>query len=265
MDPTYLNAKRSVDDRSLNRHVWDALVDAVRGRTTRRVMEIGAGTGSALHRALDWGLWDLAAAVVPDSYLCVDTDAACKQGLLAAADRLHLETGARARVLIDDAALLPAAAADVVIAHAVMDLFDPVAGAELITRHLVPGGIAYTPITYAMPTVWYPTPPELTAVDAVVTAAYDRSMYEDGHNGQATALLAHWPRHQLRCLSAGASDWVVLPGQHRRFLEAVLQFVATSVRVDGIGEWLAFRRSQLDAGVLGLVAHNLDMVWQRAS
>lgn len=265
MEPAYLIAKRPVDDQSLNRTVWSTLVRHVRGGTAPRVVDIGAGAGAALHRALDWGLWDASAAAVPQSYLCIDTDRSCENDLNAAADRLERETGARTQVVIDDAAQLPAAAADVVIAHAVMDLFAPDAGADLIVRHLAPGGIAYTPITYAMPTAWYPTPPELSALDSTVTAAYDRSMQRDGHSGQALALLAHWPQHRLQCLAAGASDWVVLPGDHRPFLAFLLQFVADSVNVDRIDEWLAYRRSQLEAGALGLVAHNLDMVWQRTS
>lgn len=265
MEPAYLIAKRPVDDQSLNRPVWNTFVHHVHGRTAPRVVDIGAGAGAALHRALDWGLWDAAAGSVPQSYLCIDTDRSCESELHAAAQRLQRETGAATQVVIDDAAQLPAVAADVVIAHAVMDLFAPADGADLIARHLAPGGVAYTPITYAMPSTWYPTPPEISALDGAVTAAYDRSMQRDGHSGQALALLAHWPQHHLRCLSAGASDWVVLPGEHRGFLDFLLQFVADSVRVAGVDRWLSYRRSQLDAGTLGFVAHNLDMVWQRSS
>jgi 2-polyprenyl-3-methyl-5-hydroxy-6-metoxy-1,4-benzoquinol methylase len=55
----YLAAKKSVDDRALNRHVWASLTKAL--PTTDlvaglRVLEIGAGIGTMLERLLDWGL-----------------------------------------------------------------------------------------------------------------------------------------------------------------------------------------------------------------
>ena len=263
MDPAYLNAKKPVDDQSLNTRVWNALIHALGGKPSPRVIDIGAGGGAALHRGLEWGLWGGNAGILPQHYLCIDTDSDCEGDLAAAARRLRRKTGSPTEVVIADAADLPEAKADLLIAHAVMDLFSPPNGARLISRHLVPGGIAYTPITYAMPTLWYPTPPELAALDAEVSAAYDASMHRDGHTGQAAALLAHWPRLGLRCLSAGSSDWVILPGEHPRFLQCLLKFTAASVHLEGIERWLDIRRAQLNQGALGLIAHNLDILWRK--
>ncbi|MHB9074338.1 MAG: class I SAM-dependent methyltransferase [Desulfobaccales bacterium] len=55
----YLTSKKVIDDRSLNRHVWDRLVKAVRGRNSfapLQVLEVGCGIGTMLERLLDWGL-----------------------------------------------------------------------------------------------------------------------------------------------------------------------------------------------------------------
>jgi SAM-dependent methyltransferase len=60
----YLAAKKTLDDRSLNRHVWDHLVQAVRGRSGSaplQVLEVGCGIGTMLERLLDWGLLTRAA------------------------------------------------------------------------------------------------------------------------------------------------------------------------------------------------------------
>jgi SAM-dependent methyltransferase len=60
----YLAAKKGLDDRSLNRHVWGHLVKAVRGRfdsAPLRVLEVGCGIGTMLERLLDWGLLTQAA------------------------------------------------------------------------------------------------------------------------------------------------------------------------------------------------------------
>ncbi len=54
----YLAAKETVDDRALNRTVWQALVVAVTRELERplRVLEIGAGAGSMARRIWDWQL-----------------------------------------------------------------------------------------------------------------------------------------------------------------------------------------------------------------
>jgi SAM-dependent methyltransferase len=55
----YLAAKKTLDDRSLNRQVWDRLVQAVRARgdaAPLRVLEVGCGIGTMLARLIDWGL-----------------------------------------------------------------------------------------------------------------------------------------------------------------------------------------------------------------
>ena len=60
----YLAAKKGLDDRSLNRHVWDPLVRAVQDRpdsSPLRVLEVGCGIGTMVERLLDWGLLTRAA------------------------------------------------------------------------------------------------------------------------------------------------------------------------------------------------------------
>src|ERR1700712_4492391 len=53
----YLTAKRSVDDRALNRHVL-AQLRRLRPAGARRVLEIGAGLGTMVARLLEWGVLD---------------------------------------------------------------------------------------------------------------------------------------------------------------------------------------------------------------
>jgi len=53
----YLAAKQPLDDRSLNRQVWDTLMQAVRDRPNPaplKVLEVGCGIGTMLERLLDW-------------------------------------------------------------------------------------------------------------------------------------------------------------------------------------------------------------------
>src|SRR4030067_2747831 len=55
----YLSAKVSGDDRALNRYVWKSLAQALpqsRKDEPLRVLEIGAGIGTMLERAIAWDL-----------------------------------------------------------------------------------------------------------------------------------------------------------------------------------------------------------------
>ena len=68
----YLTAKRAVDDRSLNQHVLSVLRAQVPpGDPNRpvRVLELGAGNGTMVARALEWRLFRHA------EYVAVDGDA----------------------------------------------------------------------------------------------------------------------------------------------------------------------------------------------
>ncbi|MGQ9491918.1 MAG: hypothetical protein ACUVR4_14420 [Anaerolineae bacterium] len=54
----YLAAKVTVDDRALNRHVWERLAEALPAPDTLgrplRVLEVGAGIGTMVERFLTW-------------------------------------------------------------------------------------------------------------------------------------------------------------------------------------------------------------------
>ena len=49
----FLAAKKSVDDRSLNKSVWDAMLKNLSRNRASQVIEIGSGTGTMLTRMLD--------------------------------------------------------------------------------------------------------------------------------------------------------------------------------------------------------------------
>src|SRR6056297_2699162 len=71
----FLTAKRTVEDRALNRRVWERFVTGLADRASDgsdpvRIVEIGAGTGSMIVRLADWE------ALPPTvSYRAVDLDA----------------------------------------------------------------------------------------------------------------------------------------------------------------------------------------------
>src|SRR5919108_3838603 len=67
----YLAAKKSVDDRALNRHVWHRLSRALQQTASDRpvrVLEIGAGIGIMVERLVEWGL------LCQATYTAIDAD-----------------------------------------------------------------------------------------------------------------------------------------------------------------------------------------------
>ncbi len=80
----YLTSKRTVDDRALNQHVWDAFTDALTERQTTadrrlKVLEVGAGSGTMIERCLESDL------LTRCEYIAIDTD---EHNIVAAAARL---------------------------------------------------------------------------------------------------------------------------------------------------------------------------------
>ena len=131
----YLAAKTTVDDRALNRHVL-AELRRLMPADAPRVLEVGAGLGTMVARLMDWG------AVGAGEYILLDADRQlldCSRQWLrdwAAARGLRsdpLPDGLRVgdlRVCLVHAELgsyleaAHGAAADVLIANAVLDLVD---------------------------------------------------------------------------------------------------------------------------------------------
>jgi len=144
-DPRYLAAKKSIDDRALNHHVWETLRQTLPpciASEPVQILELGAGIGTMLERVVDRGLLK-----GPTTYLATDVDprqlrAARKylsqwvqkhgHNLSWTDDRGWLTTArgeisltlepARAEELADRSASL--GPFHLIIAHAVLDLID---------------------------------------------------------------------------------------------------------------------------------------------
>ena len=53
----YLAAKKTVDDRALNRYIWQRLHQEISARPNLlRIVELGAGIGTMVERLVEWGL-----------------------------------------------------------------------------------------------------------------------------------------------------------------------------------------------------------------
>lgn len=289
----YLEAKRSVDERALNRRVQDRLraeLDAVSDPV--RVLEVGAGTGQMVERFVEWA----PPAIV--EYTAVDVDASLAEVALEnvreRAERVGHECVRRDRTLrvesgggtvqlryvtADAFEYLRNAGRewDVVVAQAVVDLTDVRAALQLFWSVLRGGGIAYCPVTFDGVTGFLP--PLETDVDEAIPKRYHRRMDTTekmgGHTGDSQAgrhLLTAVPATGGELLAAGGSDWVVIPADggypadEAYFLHHIVETVRSALADDPVidtGEletWSDRRHEQIDDGELVYLTHQLDVL-----
>ena len=294
----YLAAKRTVDDRALNRGVWEALAQALPGERPVDVLELGAGIGTMIERCLEWHLLNTA------RYTALDVDpgylAAAQARMRGWAERqgwqvgrtrpgdLRLEGDGRRLDLefeVTDAFVYAEShrgrrAWDLLIAHAFLDLVDIPAVLPALLALLRPGGLFYFTITFDGVTSFQPEIDQ--NFDALVEACYhetmDRRLIDGRPSGDSRSgrhLFGHLQAARATVLAAGASDWVVFPqhggyaGDEAYFLHFIVNTLNTalagpsaghsSLDPDRLGSWVAARHRQIDSGELVYVAHQLDV------
>ena len=273
--PRYLAAKKSVDDRALNRLVWRRLAEEIAARNSAlAVLEIGAGIGTMYERIVEWGL------LKGGRYTALDSEA---ENVAAARPRLGNGVG-DLPLTIEQADVFEFAARpdqqqryDLLIAHAVLDLFDIPRALPRLLAVLKPGGLCYFTINFDGATIFEPA--INPALDAQIETLYHRSMDERITSGQPSGdsrsgrhLFHLLPAAGVEVLAAGSSDWVVFgsgssyPEDEAYFLHCILHFVETTLTGHGeldqkaFAQWLSERRRQIAAGELVYVAHQMDFV-----
>lgn len=284
----YLAAKRSVDDRALNRPVWDALRAALPDGSLR-VLEVGAGIGTGLERALAWDLFGAARRV---DYSALDSGRAqitvlrhrlAKRRFAADGDTLRRDTLTVRPLLADmrDFWDDPAqhAAYDVLLAHAVVDLLNLPTAVPQLLRLLRPGGLFYWPITFDGVTSLEPAIDP--SFDAEIERLYHQTMDQrrsadgqpSGDSRSGRHLLAQLRAAGVPIIAAGSSDWVVFADAHGRytgdeayFLHFIIDTIAQALAghpalpAARFADWIATRHAQIDAGTLIYIAHQLDVL-----
>jgi SAM-dependent methyltransferase len=294
----YLAAKQSLDDRSLNRQVWDALGRAVRGRPESaplRVLEVGCGIGTMLERLLDWGLLtraaytgiDVEAEFIREAWERLYRYAAENQAVLAeeAEGVMVLRTpGADVRITLEAADFFDfierepeKSAWDLLIAHAVLDLIDLDTSLPRLLSVLVPGGCFYFTLNFDGATIL--EPPIDPHLDRRIEALYHQTMDQRRHHGRPVGnsvtgrrLLRHLKAAGAHLSAAGSSDWVVFPGpdgypgDEAYFLHFIIDTIGRALHghpdleSSSFRAWLARRHRQIVSAKLIYIAHQLDVM-----
>ena len=241
----YLASKRTVDDRALNGHVWNALHTALAQRVTSpkplSILEIGGGIGTMVERLIEDGritaatyhLIDQEADNIREAAIRLDSRFAAPSPTASNTLQFHTLPSHTTSLATNDgkainlslynydlydflAAAGSFAAIDLIVAHAFLDLVDIPATLPLLTQTLSPGTLLYFTINFDGATILEPAidPP----YDALVEQVYHRTMDErvtnDKRSGDSHAgrhLFHNMQTASIQTLDAGSSDWVVIP------------------------------------------------------
>jgi hypothetical protein len=208
----YLVAKKSVDDRALNSHVWRTLINVGRPAFSEepfRILEVGAGIGTMVERLVEWGLFprptDSPLSADPDSpavtaeVTAIDADRVCiseahnrlsrwavqsRFDVIDAARHLQLQQpGLDLKVELEATDLFEFAERererrkwDLLIAHAFLDLIDIAATLPVLFSLLQPNGLFYFTITLDGGTILQPEIDR--AFDDLIEMFYHHTMDE---------------------------------------------------------------------------------------
>ncbi len=291
----YLSAKATVDDRALNAHVWDTLQQAVADLNDGgkvRVVELGSGIGTMVERLLSRRM------LRRFTYRGIEAQprlAHLAERRLSAWGRKHgYSVDRRPGQLVlrrhtDEARLAFVAAnalqvarrqrqkADLLMAHAFLDLLDLPTALPSLLGMLRPGGLFHFSLNFDGVTAFEPSIDP--GLDDAIERLYHRTMDErlvdgrrSGDSRTGRHVLAALRTMEVDVLAAGASDWVVVPRNGRYpddegyFLHFILHTVERALRrhpeLDArtFGRWIDRRHAQVERGELVYIAHQLDVL-----
>ncbi len=270
----YLAAKKTMDDRALNKDVWRALRDHLPAEPA--VLEVGAGIGTMVERLVEQGF------IERGRYTAVDHHppniALARQRLVHLPPTLYLE------LVADDLFAFAGRVHgrdrwDVLIAHAVLDLLDIPTALPVLFSLLKPGGLFYFSLNFDGATILEPAidPP----FDALVEQLYHRTMDErlvggrpSGDSRSGRHLFTHLKNHGAEILAAGSSDWVVwarhgrYPADEAYFLHFIIHTIHGALQghpdldTAQFNHWIAQRHTQIESGELVYIAHQIDFLGQ---
>lgn len=293
----YLSAKRTVDDRALNGHVWQQLLSRLKTISAHQplhILELGAGIGSMAERLL------CADLLTEATYTGIDANPdAIAQGhrevqrwaaeagfqLTINATGRHLQRGAQRLVLhletVDLFDFIDRQRGqrtwDLLVAHALLDLLDVPTALPALLSVLSPGGHFYFPITFDGASILEPAidSPYDAHIEALYHATMDQRMVQGRPSGDSRTgrhLFGHLRALGAEVLAAGSSDWVVFagpegyPADESYFLHDIINTMHTALAhhpeldADRFARWVRQRHAQVEDGTLVYIAHQLDLV-----
>lgn len=279
--PRYLAAKKTVDDRALNKDVWRALRRHLPAQP--RILEVGAGIGTMVERLVEQRF------ILAAEYTAIDNQ---PENISTAQKRLaHLpETVQLQLEAIDLFDFIERKQGiqswDVLIAHAFLDLMDIPTTLPQLFSLLRPSGLFYFSLNFDGATIFEPTIDPV--LDAQIEQLYHQTMDKRVTNGKRSGdsrsgrhLFGYLWQAGATILAAGSSDWVVFakPGEYSAdgrypadeayFLHFIMETMHRALHnhpdldQGQFANWIAQRHKQIEAGELVYIAHQLDFLGRR--
>jgi len=284
----YLLAKQSVDDRALNQNVINCLKSNFPDGKLR-IIEVGAGIGTMLKRLLNWGLVYRAEYYMIDE-MTENIDFAYKwipgwaqdlglgsevspDGQLRIYDDLHDVIVHLINSDVSDYIRKNTQQADLLIAHAFLDLLPMPDTLMGLFNLLKPDGFAWLTINFDGVTILEPVINE--ALDEKILGLYHQTMdtrLTGGDSQSGRHLFSHIKTCGAQVMAAGASDWLVFaengkyPFDEKYFLNFIMNFFYESLTdhpdldPEVFSKWLSERRAQINEGKLVFIAHQIDFL-----
>ncbi|BBM86383.1 class I SAM-dependent methyltransferase [Candidatus Uabimicrobium amorphum] len=286
----YLESKKTVDDRALNRVVLKKMCDYLYEVTKEKslhIVEMAAGIGTMLERLIDWDL------LPSTTYTMVDVSEEyifrAKERIQIWAKRKNVDFTERNEKFIlkkrdkkfeidfcvADATRFFSRTSkkyDLVIAHAFLDLVDTEELLPFLFGALNDKGAFYFSINFDGETIFLP---QISAnLDQKIVYDYHRVMDEQQIKGKSVSgtnvgrnLFSYIHNAGGEIMEAGSSDWTVFPSgnrySHREnyFLHCIIDTVSQTLKNQinyNIDSWIAARHDQIKNGELVYIAHQLD-------
>jgi hypothetical protein len=292
----YLEAKKSVDDRSLNRNVWEALASSRSANSAEqpiKVFEIGAGIGTMLARMIEWDLLqfgeytgiDYQAENIQHAQIYLQKWAEqrafevrkSQEGLLILGKGTEVHVKLVPADLFEYIESHQAADWDLLVAHAFLDLVSLPDTIKQIFNWGQKNFLYYFTINYDGLTILEPVID--SNFDQLVFSLYDRTMNERFKNGvrfgdhqTGRHLIDYIPQAGGSILSAGSSDWIVYPRSEgypkdeAYFLHFIIHTMYEALRnhphLDSqqFAQWIDLRHAQIERAELVYIAHQIDFL-----
>tara|TARA_R110000824_G_scaffold336_9_gene2236 strand:+ start:32824 stop:33708 length:885 start_codon:yes stop_codon:yes gene_type:complete len=277
----YLDVKKVIDDRSLNKEVWEAFSGWVKSRESEtgnlRVLEIGAGIGTMIERLLDSSILGKC------HYIALEPEASFKDAAklrlrdwseshelsfkilapeiwLIVGDELNLTI----EWLVDSAenitGLFKDNSFDLLLSHAVVDLLPVPIIMPDILKKLQPQGAYFFSLNFSGETKFEPRHQQDDEISRLYHADMDKRFPTLTWQPSLTGLGLSKCLENYGCKSVvdGESNWL-LGIDDRQFIENILETIHKALDgLPGLDVWLAQRSEQNAKGQLMLEISNRD-------